>query len=334
LTQERINQLRSIGFEFELSTERRKQLSSTKSWDEYLAELRKFIEEKGHSEVPETTTLGEWLKEQRLALKARKQSKKGDSVNNSLTEEQMDELNLILNPSKTNPHGGHVKGHDGKSWEEWFGELLAHRIHAKTFRIPRTSVGLSHWVEEQRNEYAKYVNGMPSKLTLERISKLQEVKFPFNLKSRTGTSRKNKVKRSWEEMFTQLLQYHLNHGSFGVTRDRPDLHAWVQKQQKMFAEDSARHATESVPVHIHQQRFNKLRRVGFPFKSISSLLEPTRESLPRPQPAEAAMAYGPFPSLFFPHQHFLSNTSHLNEFHPAQQEQEDTNRIIQNVELK
>ena len=269
LTPDRINQLERIGFEFEVSSDGKKELEmAKKSWEECFAEVSKFREEKGHTEIPESTELGEWWKIQKLSWKARKQCRGEEETDESLSEEQFEQLTSILSPSKATPNGQNVISTSSKSWEECFTELVLHRIHAKTFRIPQSRLGLSHWVEEQRNEYGKYAMGLPSKLTLCQISKLQSIKFPFNLKSRTGSSRKPKMKKTWEEMYTELLQHRLVTDSFHVPKEANcELHSWAQQQHKLY-KDYSRGTAKDVYV---TQRINKLRTAGFPFHSTAPI---------------------------------------------------------------
>jgi hypothetical protein len=310
LSLERIQQLINIGFEFELPADRRKRTELfTRSWEEYFAEMKKFQKDKGHLHVPKATKLGEWWDVQK---KAWKQYIEGESDENSLTQDEFDKLNSLLAPAKIGDHGpSNVAASSEKTWEEWFGELLAHRIHAQTFRVPPSRIGLSHWVEAQRNEYYKYINGIPSKLTFEQISKLQNVKFPFNLKPRTGSTEKGGLRRSWEELYTNLLQYHLQHSSFEVSRDQPELHNWVQKQRELYSIYLGRES-KHIPNHV-LQRLSKLRRVGFPFEEARSateaqnrmahgpLQQDTSQFPPEP-PSTAAptIQYGPVPYRFFP----------------------------------
>ncbi|KAL3918447.1 MAG: hypothetical protein SGILL_004232, partial [Bacillariaceae sp.] len=115
-------------------------------------------------------------------------------------------------------------------WEHWFAKLLAHRIHTKSYRIPKGDYGLNRFVEEQRHEFAKYMHDQPSKLTYERIMKLKRVKFPFNLKAKS----KSGVHKSWDEMFVELMQFVMVHNSFAVPKESRELHSWIRRQCDLF----------------------------------------------------------------------------------------------------
>jgi hypothetical protein len=341
LTQGRIDQLKEIGFEFDVTPERRKMVQLSKSWEEQLAEVCTFQRENGHVDVPIATELGQWWKIQRTAfqeyLTKHSERLSGSSIppNNGITsnlsQDQFQKLKAIIIPSNedaiNNPNTNHKQNVPDMSWEEWFGELLAHRIHAKTYRIPDSCVGLSRWVEQQRSEYAKYVGGVPSMLNLERIVKLQSVKFPFNRKMRTGgATRKGTVTKSWEEMYSELLRYHLEHDTFEISpHAHPDLFRWIQTQRDLYIkyknDDKATRGMSSLISH----RLSKLERVGFPFQAEgpATIVErdpmtilnqfPVQTASPKPillppqlqhhNPAHlpGPVQHGPFlPHLFFP----------------------------------
>ncbi|KAG7358831.1 helicase domain protein [Nitzschia inconspicua] len=276
LTQERINRLKSIGFEFDTSPDCG---LFHKFWNAFHAELTEFKKENGHTKVDESSDLGQWLTNQRNLLKQHREGKAVD-----LSPEQIEKLISVLSLPKKRGQNKAVRAPgDERGWEAWFGDLLAHRIHAKTFRLPQTEsfLGLKNWVEEQRIEYAKYMQGLPSKLTYERVLKLQRAKFPFNLKIRTVNGRKTKLGKSWEEHFTDLLQFHLLHDSFSVPEENSDLYQWIEQQQGMYLQ-RMRNGPDSMPSHI-LDRLNKLKRVGFPFQKIN--LTEKRESTNKNDPS-------------------------------------------------
>lgn len=323
LTSERIDQLKMMGFEFEVTPERRMSLKLSKSWEEQLAEVVTFKKEKGHLDVPDTTELGHWWKTQKAAFEA--YSKHGEQCHDlqttrvalTLTHEQFQKLKAILFPDHEcylHDRNSDISGMDGNnSWEEWFAELLAHRIHAKTYRIPDACSGLSRWVEEQRNEYSKYISGVPSKLNCERISRLRSVKFPFNLKIRTGKARKGAATKSWEEMFSELLQFYLEHNSFDISpQEKPELSRWIQNQRELYAKHADEESIDQ-PNHM-SQRFKKLKKVGFVF-----IPEPANVSDESPKPQMLppgveqhptdSIQYGPFLpfEIFPPAQNAMAN---------------------------
>ena len=121
--------MKRIGFEFELSAERRRSIGNDTSWHEYAAELRKFKQDKGHWDVPETTRLGVWWKHQKEKLEILRM---GGPVD--LTTAQVATLTELSARSERD-----MSLRMEKSWEAWFGDLLAYRIHAKTFRVPNSS---------------------------------------------------------------------------------------------------------------------------------------------------------------------------------------------------
>jgi hypothetical protein len=257
LTVDRIDQLRRIGFEFEPTVDQTKQFETLeKTWDDFYSEIEQFQKNTGHVNVPESTNLGRWWKDQQTKLQHHR-----EGVSVDLTTPQADKIYSLISYSNL-PAFKRQRG-----WEEWLGDLLAHRIHAKTFRLPHTEefFGLRNWVEEQRNEYSKYTKGEPSKMTQDRVWKLQRLKFPFNLKGRSGKGDKTHQGKSWEESYIDLLQFYLLRNSFEVPEHHRDLHNWVKKQRELYRQHSSKGSNIPFASHI-LDRLNKLERVGFPFK--------------------------------------------------------------------
>lgn len=135
---------------------------------------------------------------------------------------------------------------------------------------------LHYWVEEQKEEYSKYVAGEPSKMTGNRVQKLQAVKFPF---SKIRSKKKIAVTgKSWEEMYAELLQFRIFQKSWDVPNSYQDLFHWVSKQREIY------HQPHSELSLVQKQHIKKLQIVGFPF-----LPPPTAPQHP-PQQVQQAIA--------------------------------------------
>jgi hypothetical protein len=72
--------------------------------------------------------------------------------------------------------------------------------------IPTTNQRLYNWVKNQRNHYQEYLHGKPTRLTIERITKLNDIGFVWQ------------VKKTWEERFSELQNYYTTHGNIMVSR--------------------------------------------------------------------------------------------------------------------
>jgi hypothetical protein len=242
------------------------------TWKERFEDLKKFCGSHGHCDVPshypEKQQLASWCKRQRQNYRLGLLG-----LENPLSDERIAQLKSVgfdfeLSPKQrklTAPAHPEtllkalstplIQRKNNCSWEQCFSELLAHRIHTKSFRIPKGARGLEHFVEEQRDEYAKYVTGKPSTLTYERIMKLKRIKFPFHLKARTGQREKGDLQKSWEEMLSDLMQFFLIHDSFTVPPEQRNLHEWVQRQHELY-QQHVDTKPKSVPSDI-LLRFNK-----------------------------------------------------------------------------
>ena len=94
ITNERIEQLNSIGFEWRLTESK----PNSKPWHEKYQLLRAFQVKNGHSRVPfryevDSVKLGTWVKQQRHSYKDFMNGVKGTHA--SITSERIEQLNLI-----------------------------------------------------------------------------------------------------------------------------------------------------------------------------------------------------------------------------------------------
>ena len=80
---------------------------------------------------------------------------------------------------------------------------------------------LYNWVKNQRSQYQDYLQGRVTKLTMERITKLNSIGFVWQ------------VKMTWEDRFQELHRYFETHGNTVVSRSHREtrgLGEWLKKQ--------------------------------------------------------------------------------------------------------
>lgn len=163
----------------------RRELQEAKSeayvyaWYKRYNELVHFQNAYGHCNVPQNFPLG-WVSKQPLALtmfqwvnkQRTKVSKAKDSNHPVLTEHQIQLLDSI----------GFQWAQPGRErWNSRFAELVSfEKLHGHC-RVPTKSGPLGHWVSTQRTNYWLFQKGQKKLLTQERIDKLNEIGFEWQL---------------------------------------------------------------------------------------------------------------------------------------------------------
>ena len=86
---------------------------------------------------------------------------------------------------------------------------------------------LGIWVNIQRSQYYKKKKGKHSPMTDERIKSLEKIGFKWSLKTRC----------TWDDRYTELIEYKNKYGDFIVSRKCPDnlqLGTWVKNQRSDY----------------------------------------------------------------------------------------------------
>jgi hypothetical protein len=274
-------------FEWKVSAKRREETSRAlvKSFEEIYAELLDRKNEAGTLDVGKSGDLREWLNTYQYQYQ---RFKAGQS--SQLTPDQVDKLTVLFGDEpmstgtmsqSTNDEGERKpparsasaqsttnvmissennsaqSTQHAKTWEESYTELLTHRLMYNSFQIP-TAHPLYSWSQEQRAEYQKYIQGHPSSLTSERISKLNYVDFPWN---ENGRSTSSDPSIAWEEMFAELLAFRIRFSTFNVPPEHHLLRCWMATQRRMLQH----HVNEIDQSDLAKERIRKLHEIGFPW---------------------------------------------------------------------
>jgi len=171
LTDARIAQLESIGFEWRGSTD------NDGFWKKRIQELNEFREKNGHCQVPQgyapNPSLGAWVSNQRTSYKHRQEGKKS-----SLTDARIVELESV-------GFEWQVREDNDGFWKKRFQELNEFREKNGHCRVPYSyapNKSLGAWVKNQRTVYKRKQEGKKSSLTDARIVELESIGFEWILR--------------------------------------------------------------------------------------------------------------------------------------------------------
>jgi len=211
-------------------------------WNMRFDELCRYKKENGHCSVPakhvDNPSLGNWTQAQRAEYR-----KWLDEKPSAMTKERIDQLNAINFPWIVN---------DNTAWKSNLLLLKEYEEKYGHFRINR-SLGydkLGKWVDCQRTEYRKWMNGKTSSMTQERIDQLNALGLPWE-----GIV-------SWESKMELLKAYKEKYGHCRVTRGHFELGQWVSRQRKEFQK-----FLQGKPSSMTKEHIKKLNALGFLWKA-------------------------------------------------------------------
>jgi predicted chitinase len=237
VTLSRIQELESLGFEWRVS-----------NWEVRLSELADYRRIHGHCNVPYTpskkTKLGNWVTAQRQQYKLHVEGKLS-----SMTLSRIQELEGL----------GFEWNRLGATWEDRLSELADYReIHGHS-NVPHRyseNTQLARWVGRQRCQYAFYVKGKESSMTLSRIQELESMGFEWRVYY---------VHAAWEGRLSELASYHEIYGNCNVPHNYSEnskLATWVKTQRNQY-----RLHLEGKKSYMTLSRIQELERLGFKWNS-------------------------------------------------------------------
>ena len=295
LTQERVNALKAIGFDFDpkagnsVNRERARQML----WNYNLQELRKFKEERG--DFPSCSTslrLGKWVSKQRGSYKRLKAG-----LSSPMTLERIDALETLgfrWNVDKDNVEMGKIAAIDrykegtcgGKRkrsttrhlrWHGYLEELHKFKKEHGGFPSFSTSLRLGKWISMQRRNYKRLKAGLSSAMTQERIDALEAIGFRWTVnqdnvemgkiaaidrdkKDTCSGKRKKSTTRHlrWHGYFEELHKFKKEHGDFPSFSTSLRLGKWMSMQRRNYKLLKAGLSTA-----MTQVRIDDLEAIGF-----------------------------------------------------------------------
>ena len=150
------------------------------TWYERLNELYEYRDQHGDCNVPqqypENRRLGIWVNKQRMEKKAWDSRNLPDQISTSLTVQKLEQLARV----------GFVwaKPKGEQSWYEKYHELLDYVKTNKHCNVPTKyapNPALGRWVSTQRSQYKDFIKGRPTKITQDRIAKLNRLNFTWDM---------------------------------------------------------------------------------------------------------------------------------------------------------
>jgi hypothetical protein len=174
MTAERMIKLTDLGFVFVPK-------GKNPSWEERIAECRKFHAEHGNIRFPKADqAMRSWVSRVRSDYRL---FKEGKTCN--LTREKIEILNEMSMIWDTGFASGPMR-FPRKTWDERFEDTLDFiRLHGHSV-VPQATPGLGEWVHTQRVEYKKLQLGKKSAMTAERALKLVTIGFVFDAQKKRG----------------------------------------------------------------------------------------------------------------------------------------------------
>lgn len=238
LTKDRVEALISIGFDFT-----KKGNSKDSAWIAKYNQLKQCQQGKHQFTVPSNDiNLRHWVDIQRTAFRL---ANKGEQ--SSLTQERIDKLNeisFVWDPKEAR-------------FNERVMELIVFREENKHCNVQmNTNPTLHSWIQRQRKQYQRYLDGEKCSLTRERIDCLNRLGLDLGGKHVEGIQ--NSIKTPWIEKFYQLQEYAQQHGHCIVPQTHPHLGTFVRAQRNSY-----RLMKMGKKSSMTKERIDKLNSLGF-----------------------------------------------------------------------
>ncbi len=196
LSHQRIVRLESLGIDWD---------PQNSDWEQMFVELKKYASSQGLVEISKIPKI-----HKNLSIWASHQRK--NYVVGILTNDRISKLEAI----------GFEWHPETATWNKMLFLLKEYKSRYGDCRVPSSYQNneLSHWVKNQRSNYAKGI------LTKEKISSLESLGFDWDITS-----------SEWNRMFESLKDFKIQHGHCHVNRLNPELKRlanWIQTQRSSY----------------------------------------------------------------------------------------------------
>jgi len=249
VTEERYEQLSSIEhFPLKKYTNS-SHISSFQLWLDDLQHYR--AKHDGDCNVPqkyaEFPGLGHFVNRQRTAYKKLKEGKSSSMT--AIKIQQLDTVNFVWSTTRT---GGNA------SWEDRFNELktfLDHHGHTNVPKKHPPNPPLGFWVNEQRFQHRKLMNGKSTYMTEYRANLLNSLNFKWELKESP---------KSWDESIEELRQYQATYGDINnVSNESNDKYASLATFVNNQRDDYRRYVNGNKTIkYMTEDRIKILEELG------------------------------------------------------------------------
>ncbi|EED90083.1 hypothetical protein THAPSDRAFT_263700, partial [Thalassiosira pseudonana CCMP1335] len=124
---------------------------------------------------------------------------------------------------------------------------------------------LGNWVNKQRQNYRKYVQGMKGSMNENRVNALKQIGFIFD--ASTTPPKYGHNTRAWQTMYNKLSTFHQTHGHCRVPSSST-LGQWAVRQRFLYRQSPAGKAKSS----LTQERIDLLNSLDFAWTTRSEEL--------------------------------------------------------------
>ena len=215
LTPERISRLDEMSFPWK---------NNQTQWQTWLDDLLHYrVKNNGDCNVPlkfpEYPALGKFVNRQRVEYKKMKQGK--PSTMSSAKIKDLDRVSFVWSVRE----GGRV------SWDDRFAELVEYQREKGHFRVPKkypANPPLGYWVNEQRFQYQRYINGKSSTMNKKRQESMDSINFEWSVR---------KGPHEFSQWITLLQEYKIQWGNCNVPlkyKQDPSLGAFVNNARTHY----------------------------------------------------------------------------------------------------
>lgn len=256
LTNDRVSRLESVGFTWQILKDR------DECWADMYAELVRYREVHGHTNVPSTSReyqkLGSWCKRQRATHRLLREGKPSPMKTEWVSK--LKGLGFDLDGSSSAAHGGRKRSpptrDDDENFAHRLGEVRQFVAEHNHCLIPENypaNEALGKWAAQKRKQKKRLDEGKTTKLSSDRIRQLDDLGFVWQVWG-------NRTEK-WEEMFQRLKAYKAQTGSCRVPlrdTDNRKLGMWVDRQKTNYR---LKQAGQQSP--MTDERVKKLEDVGY-----------------------------------------------------------------------
>ena len=226
---------------------------SHREWKANFKKLNEFRKKNGNASpsINDNANLeiAQWAREQRVTY--------NDGMLNETHKKCLKQINFIFQSTSNGTISKKGCQYDETKWDAKLQALMAYKKKHGDCLVPRKHPELGGWVNNQRSAFEYFTTNKKSKITQERVNKLDAVGFSWKAESPQYKFDETK----WDAKLQALMAYKKKHGDCLVPRKHPELGGWVNNQRSAFE-----YFTTNKKSKITQERVNKLDAVGFCWK--------------------------------------------------------------------
>ena len=240
LSADRVSKLKSIGIAF-----------AKRKWDSWLYCIKEFKDANGHTNVPLDIPLGRWLQSQKTEC-VRYLNGITPGSNCRFNKERFEALKDADVDLGNLPKKEDNMESKSLEWAEMYQTLRDYQYTYGTLKVKAThNKNLGVWIQEQRRQWKRYKNNLPSSLSKVRRERLETLGFDFKVREKTF---------KWEERIEQLLEFKGAHGNMTNIPSTygNGLRAFVNRMRDYYSQYVK--GEESL---LTEERITELNHIGF-----------------------------------------------------------------------